>query len=247
MPFTPSPNWSAIDAADARVALHAYPDVDGWTWASAVMIAAQLSRDLKQQPRVRLLLSGGSTPEPVYRALSMAPLEWARIDVSLVDERWLLPDDPDSNARLVRTHLLRQHARDARFEPLTRPGRSIEQAVATANAHGLQPTSVVVFGMGEDGHTASLFPKMDGLERALASPQPYVSIEAAGCPGAQQWSRRISLTPAGLSRANARLLLIRGDRKRAVFERALASGDVLQWPVLATLDDLHTLHVYWCP
>lgn len=247
MPFTPSPNWSAIDAADPRVALHAYSDPDGWTWASAVTIAAQLGRDLKQQPRARLLLSGGTTPAPVYRALARAPLEWERIDVSLVDERWLSPDDPDSNARMIRTQLLRQHASAARFEPLTRPGRSIEQAVATANAHGQQPASVVVLGMGEDGHTASLFPGMSGLEQALASQQPYVQVNAQGCPGAQHWSRRISLTPTGLSHAQVRLLLIRGDRKREVFERALASGDVHQWPVLAALDDAHVLHVYWCP
>lgn len=247
MPFTPSPNWSAIDAADPRVALHAYSDLDGWTWASAVTIAAQLGRDLAQQPRARLLLSGGSTPAPVYRALARAPLAWERVDVSLVDERWLLPDDPDSNARLVRTHLLQQHAGAARFEPLTRAGRSIEQAVATANAHGLQSTSVVVLGMGEDGHTASLFPGMDGLDQALASRQPYVSVNAHGCGGAQQWSRRISLTPAGLSRAQVRLLLIRGNRKREVFERALSSGDPTRWPVLAALDEEHVLHVYWCP
>lgn len=234
---------------DPRIQFRAYRDTDGWTWASAVAIAAQLRRDLQQQPRARLLLSGGGTPAPVYRALAKAPLEWDRVDVALVDERWLQPDDPDSNARLVRTHLLADHAAAARFEPITAPGRTLEAATATASAHGLQAASVAVLGMGEDGHTASLFPHMRDLERALASPRPYVAIDATGCAGAQRWPLRISLTPAGLDRARLRLLLIRGERKREVLEQALAAGDVLRWPVLATLDPAGhaSLHVYWCP
>ena len=233
----------------SRMVWHTFSDVDAWRWASAVAIAAELRRDLQQQARARLLLSGGSTPAPVYRALAKAPLEWDRIDVALVDERWLLPDDPDSNAHLVRTELLTHHAASARFEPTTQPGRTIEQAVALANAHARQPASIVVLGMGEDGHTASLFPHMPGLQMALASPQPYVAVDATGCPGAQRWSRRISLTPAGLRLSKARLLLIRGPRKRELLERALASGDVLQWPVLTAFDEnLQTpLQVYWCP
>ena len=228
---------------------HTFADVEAWRWASAVAVAAELRRDLQQQARARLLLSGGSTPAPVYRALAKAPLEWERIDVALVDERWLLPDDPDSNSHLVRTELLTHHAARARFEPMTQPGRTIEQAVAVANAHGRQPASVVVLGMGEDGHTASLFPRMPGLPVALASAQPYVAVDATGCPGAGRWSRRISLTPAGLRMSKTRLLLIRGQRKRELLERALASGDALQWPVLAAFDQNHEkpLQVYWCP
>ncbi|MBA2238160.1 MAG: 6-phosphogluconolactonase, partial [Lysobacter sp.] len=59
----------------------------------------------------------------------------------------------------------------------------------------------------------------------------------------------ISLTPAGMANARARLLLIRGQSKREAFERAIASGDMLQWPVLAALsaDDAAPLQIYWCP
>ncbi|MEG3191471.1 6-phosphogluconolactonase [Lysobacter sp. D1-1-M9] len=243
-----------MDSLDpTRAVLHAFPSADAWTWASAVAIAAELRRDLQQRPRARLLLSGGGTPAPVYRALAKAPLDWNRVDVALVDERWLLPDDPDSNARLVRTHLLTQHAAQARFEPMTQPGRPIEDAVASANAHGQQVASVAVLGMGADGHTASLFPHMRNFDRALASRQAYVEVDASGCAGAQQWLRRISLTPAGLARAQSRLLLIQGERKREVLEQALASGDVTKWPVLAAIDlpagshDPAPLQVYWSP
>src|SRR3970282_903117 len=119
----------------SRMVWHTFSDVDAWRWASAVAIAAELRRDPQQQVGARLLLSGGSTPAPVSRALAKAPLEWDRIDVALVDERWLLPDDPDSNAHLVRTELLTHHAASGRFEPTPQPGRTIEQAVALPNAH----------------------------------------------------------------------------------------------------------------
>lgn len=198
--------------------------------------------------RARLLLSGGTTPGPVYEALARAPLEWSRIDVALVDERWLQPGDPDSNAYLVRNTLLRERAADARFETLTRTGRSIDEAVAAANLHASQAADAVVLGMGDDGHTASLFPGMRGLAQALASPNPYVAVDATGCPGAGPWPRRISLTPAGLAPARMRLLLIRGEAKRERFERAMEGNDPLELPVrMAFTTPGALLRVHWCP
>jgi 6-phosphogluconolactonase len=232
----------------APYAFHAHASRDVWTWAAAVSIAAELRRELIVQPRARLLLSGGGTPGPVYHALSQAPLDWERIDVGLVDERWLLPEDPDSNAALVHRELLCDHAATAHFEPMTQAGRSIEGAVATANAHARRQAAVAVFGMGEDGHTASLFPGVEGLDRIFASPRDYIAVDAQGCPGASPWPRRISLTPHGIARVPHRLLLIRGERKRVVFEQALISGDRQRWPVLVLLESIHAtaLDVHWC-
>lgn len=228
--------------------LHVHANKDVWTWAVAVSIAAELRRELTTHPRARLLLSGGTTPAPVYRALSKAPLDWDRVNVGLVDERWLQPQDLDSNAHLVRTNLLQQQAAATHFEPMTRPGKSIEEAVAAANAFARVQACIAVLGMGEDGHVASLFPGMGDLDRVFASRNDYVAVDATGCPGARRWTRRISLTPRGMTRVPTRLLLIQGARKREVFMQALADGNHARWPVLTALDSIHgtPLQVHWC-
>src|SRR3546814_13414069 len=84
--------------------------------------------------------------------------------------------------------------------------------------------------MGDDGHTASLFPGMLGLEQALASPTAYVAVDASGCPGSGQWPRRISLTPAGLEPSRMRLPLIRGEHQRRLFDPALDGTDPPELP-----------------
>lgn len=230
------------------VSLHEFRNDDQWSWAAAVAISAALRRDLMEQPRARLLVSGGTTPAPVFDALSRAPLEWERVDIGLVDERWLPPDDPGSNARLVREHLLQSHASVATFEPLAPAGLDLAEAVAAANARARQLPGVVVLGMGDDGHTASLFPGMHGLAAALATRAAYVAVDATGCPGAGTWPTRISLTPAGLAPAQTRLLLLRGASRRARFEDALAGRDVQEMPVRLTfLTPGAALQVYWAP
>lgn len=246
-PHDTSPE-AAGSAQTPNVHMHAYESATQWTWGAAVAISSVLSRELQARPRARLLLSGGSTPAPVYQALAKAPLEWERVDVALVDERWLLPDDPDSNSRLIRESLLQDRAAKARFENITRPGRSIEEAVNAANLHAQAPPGVVVLGMGEDGHTASLFPRMHNLEAALQARAPYISVDATGCAGAGKFLRRISLTPAGLAPAHTRLLLIRGESKRKLLERVLGGDDPLEYPArIAFLTPGAPLHIHWCP
>lgn len=227
---------------------HAYRYEDQWAYAIAVAVAAGLRRELEQHERARLLVSGGSTPTPAFRALSRAPLKWDRVEVGLVDERWLLPDDTDSNAYLARTQLLRNQAAAAQLETLTRAGRGIEESVAVANLHARRRPAIILLGMGDDGHTASLFPGMRDLELALASVNPYVAVNANGCPGAGPWARRISLTPTGLEPAHTRLLLIRGDRKRQLLDRAMAGDDPHELPVrIAWQTPGAQLQVHWCP
>jgi 6-phosphogluconolactonase len=102
--------------------------------------------------------------------------------------------------------------------------------------------------MGDDGHTASLFPHMRDLDGVLATSSAYVAVDASGCPGAGSWPRRISLTPAGLAPAATRLLLLRGDGKKAVLEKAARGTDPHDYPVrVAFTTPGAVLHVHWCP
>jgi 6-phosphogluconolactonase len=226
--------------------LHA--DAEAWVRSAVADIAAGLQRALDAHGEARLLLSGGSTPAPVHRALAREALDWPRISVGLVDERWLAKDDLASNARLVRETLLDEGAPGARFQPMQLPPHHrIEDSVREANRRGVAG-AVCVLGMGEDGHTASLFPNIADLPHALVATGDYVAIDAAAAPVAQPWPRRISLTPAGLSRTATRILLLRGARKREVLLRALEDGDVAEYPVRAAFSlPGDPLRIHWAP
>ena len=233
----------------ARIDWRAHADQESWIHAVADDMARTLEAELTAAGKARMLLSGGTTPAPIYTQLAIAPLDWHQVTVGLVDERWLSPDDSASNARLVRESLL-EHADIGHFEPLVRPGLSVAEAVHAANleAGHAQDACLAVLGMGNDGHTASLFPGSIDLDRALANPQPYAALDATGCPVAGDWALRITLTPAGLARTRRRLLLLRGDAKREIFERALAGDAVRELPVRCVLQlPGAALCVHWCP
>jgi len=231
-----------------RITLVRYDDPDEWIDAAAAEIGAALRTEIRQRGAARLLLSGGTTPAPVYQALAELPLDWSKLEVGLVDERWLSPQDSDSNAYLVRQSFL-ERAEGARFEPLVRVGKPLQDCVHAANVHAQHAPAacMAVLGMGGDGHTASLFPGATDLGKALANPLPYAALDATGCPGANTWPLRITLTPAGLAPIGQRMLLLRGKQKLEVLERALAGNDAHEYPIRVAFDTPGArLRVHWC-
>ena len=240
-------NKTEPTSAESAPLFREYHDVAQWTAGAVADIVAGLQASLLRTQRARLLLSGGSTPAPVYRSLAGQPLDWAKVEVALVDERWLPVGDPDSNTQLIRDTLLADHARTARFQPILVSGRSLAESVAAANQSFL-PASVLVLGMGPDGHTASLFPHMRAFSEAMTSHSPYLAVDASHCTGAGSWAQRISLSPFGLSQATTRMLLIRGEHKRRLLEQAMAGTDPAELPIRLILSAPGpALHVHWCP
>lgn len=190
-----------------------------------------------------LAVSGGRSPVPLFHALRDADLDWSRVLITLVDERCVAPGHADSNERLVREHLLAGRAAAARFAGLVRDPADIAGSVAAANA-AARPITVALLGMGEDGHTASLFPGAPELATGLdpANPAHYLAVTPPAAP-----HTRISLTLAALLQSRRLVLAIAGPIKRRVFDAAGAalSPDL---PVSALVHQTRVpLDVYWAP
>lgn len=208
-------------------AWHEAPDAASAAQALAAAVAAQLREAVVQRGHALLAVSGGRSPVAFFEALRGQALPWDQVTVLLADERCVPPESPDSNAALVRRHLLKGPAAAAHFLPFfdALPASSPEPAglavLAEARLAKLPwPLDVLVLGMGEDGHTASLFPGAPGLAQALSGPARVACVQPASAPHA-----RLTLTLPVLRQALNVHLALSGPAKRAVLERACAQPD----------------------
>ena len=218
---------------------HEYPDREMMMLRLAQRISSELGESLRTNGRATLSVPGGTTPGPVFDTLSGVVLDWSQVCIVLNDERWVAEDNPRSNTRLLRERLLRDKAAQAKLIPLhvdmPTPEDALEGLIDGLVPH--LPISVLLLGMGEDMHTASLFPGADNLEAALAADAPplmAMRAEAAGEP-------RITLTAPVLRAALRVHVLITGAAKRAAIERA-AKLSPREAPIACVLDQAQ---VHW--
>ena len=200
----------------------------------ALDVAEELRRAIAAKGRATLAVSGGSTPKLFFEKLSEIDLPWQRVTVTLVDERQVPETSERSNARLVRRHLLRNKAAAAHFVPL------FENAGAVAAL----PFDVTILGMGNDGHTASFFPKADRLNEAINSETSRRIIEITA-PGAGE--PRITFTLPVIEASGRIALHIEGADKKSVLDKALGDGSEFDMPVRALLRSATPITLYWCP
>jgi 6-phosphogluconolactonase len=213
-------------------------------------IATRLQAAIQDRGRALLVVSGGKSPVALFEALRMLPIAWHQVTITLADERCVPNTHADSNALLVRTHLLQDLASAARLVPMIAddvPLRSPAQmaAQATTSLRGLGDADVLVLGMGTDGHTASLFPDAPNLPLAMDLMQApaCVAIELKDPPANAPYAR-ITQNLSMLLRARHIVLPISGDDKRAVLAHAQAAPS-LALPISKILYQDRTSVTIW--
>jgi 6-phosphogluconolactonase len=205
---------------------------------------------LKRQGSASLLLSGGSTPAPIYRRLSQAEVDWKKVHVALVDERWVDADNDASNARLLAESLLVNQAAVAQFTGMKNSASSPFEGAEACNFDYAKlplPHSICLLGMGPDGHTASLFPQAQGLSEAFAAEQHCAPIRAHQSAVTGTLVERMTMTPWSILQSERLILLITGTDKWEVLQKAAACDDATLMPISLFINAATPLEVYWAP
>ena len=205
----------------------------------SLLVAAQLRAAIDERRQASLVVSGGSTPLPMFQRLSEADLDWSRVLITLADERWVPATHADSNTAMVRANLLQNRAAAATFLPLYREAESVELGIEATKAHMLdvaETWDVVILGMGDDGHTASLFPCAPpadlsaGFNGGESGREACVIMHPSNAP-----HTRITQTLPRLLDTRKLFLHIAGESKLEVLKHAGNGGAVAEKPIRAFL------------
>lgn len=213
--------------------------------ALADKIADILSGAIKHKGKASIAVSGGSTPKGLFKILSEKDIAWDQVTITLADERWVDITSDASNTRLVHENLLVNKASKAHFFHI-KQGEELNAEVLSdlifaADAKCL-PFDVLILGMGEDGHTASLFPCSEQIDACFAkSTASLLKVVPTTAP-----HERISFSFNSLIKSENIFLHICGDNKKPVLEKALAGDDVKEMPIRGFLKHptINT-SIYW--
>lgn len=228
--------------------LQRFADPEHLADALSDRLVKRLTGAITARGTATLIVSGGKTPLPLFERLAVTDLGWRHVRIALADERWVGIEEPGSNERFVREHLLHGHAAAASFIGLKNDASTAARGAAGAwrALSGMhRPFDAVLLGMGDDGHTASLFPDSPGLNKAL-NPDASPACVATRSPVPPH--ERITLNCAALLDAHDIIVSCVGEEKWQVYEMALADGPAEHMPIRAIFRQTRTpVSFFWAP
>ncbi len=229
--------------------LHYFESREEANLALKQAIEKNLTDSISERGHASLWASGGETPTEFYKSLSTADIDWSKIVISLVDERCVPPTDEASNERIIRENLLINNAEASEFIPFFHVTPSVEEnrerVEQSLRAKVKGALDVVILGMGNDGHVASLFPNAEGIENAVSAEN--ANYTAALFPKIAPHPR-ISLTLNRLLASRNIYLLVFGEEKLKSLAKAEKEGDEDKMPIRYFLHNNEPkLQIYWAP
>ena len=225
---------------------HVFSSQEALIEALSQSILENLQKAIDEKGKASLMVSGGSTPKPLFEKLRKSVFAWNKVYVGLCDERWIDVSKEESNEHFVKKYLLQEEAVKAHFVGMYCQERDIYTAQKTCTQkmkEMLSPFDVLILGMGTDAHTASLFPENIKLEEAfdLKNQNFCIMIEPKTAP-----YRRMSLTLHAILSANHIYIHFEGKEKIAVYEEAIAGEDIYTMPIRSVLNqEIKEIEVFY--
>jgi len=223
---------------------HEFNDSESLVDSLSEDILDKLEKAILKNGKASLLVSGGSTPKPLFKKLSLSNISWNKVSIALCDERWVTSEHKDSNEKLVKDYLLVNNAVNAKFVPMYQKNIAIkdsEQVCSNVYKKELFPFDVLILGMGNDGHTASLFPKNIELKKSFDTEEKLcISMTPSDAP-----HERMSLTKKAILSTKNLYLHFEGEEKRKVYKTVLEGIDSYEMPIASILNDKKKVEVYY--
>lgn len=208
-------------------------------------ICDALSSDIEARGSASLLVSGGSTPKGLFARLSSSDIDWSKVDITLVDERFVPDGHKDQNWTMVKELLLQDHASQANYIPLVQSydlDTNLE-VTKVAVKKIVRPFSVVILGMGGDGHTASLFPESPQLDAGmdLNNLEDLIVTDPVTAP-----HQRVTFTRRALLDTSNLILHCYGEDKKKILDEAMENASYRPYPIQGFLNqDKAPIKIHW--
>ena len=180
------------------------------------LITKNLSSSINKYQNASIAVPGGTSPIKIFNELSKQKLDWSKVQITLVDDRLVDPDNDHSNQKLINDYLLKNEAKKSKFIPLNKNLNKGDDFKF--------PLDVCLLGIGNDGHFASLFPNMINNTNML-DPKSKSSIDEVKANG-NPFIPRISMNLSLILSSNLIILLIKGKLKQEVLREAYNNKNI---------------------